>query len=59
MRLSSKTAIVTGSSRGLGKATAEALPGIIRGFKARGFRFVTIGEMLGIDGPVPFPAPQE
>ncbi|HET9852902.1 MAG TPA: polysaccharide deacetylase family protein [Candidatus Limnocylindrales bacterium] len=41
------------------EATAEALPGIIRGFKARGFRFVTIGEMLGIDGPVPFPAPQE
>lgn len=41
------------------EATAEALPGIIRGFRARGFRFVTIGEMLGIDGPVPFPAPQE
>jgi peptidoglycan/xylan/chitin deacetylase (PgdA/CDA1 family) len=41
------------------EATAEALPGIIRGFRARGFRFVTIGELLGIDGAVPFPAPQE
>jgi peptidoglycan/xylan/chitin deacetylase (PgdA/CDA1 family) len=40
------------------EATADALPGIIRGFKARGFEFVTIGEMLGIDGPVPFPAPK-
>jgi peptidoglycan-N-acetylglucosamine deacetylase len=41
------------------EATADALPGIIRGFKARGFTFVTIGEMLGIDGPVPFPAPND
>ena len=35
--------------------TADALPGIIRGFRARGFQFVTIGQMLGIEGPVPFP----
>jgi peptidoglycan/xylan/chitin deacetylase (PgdA/CDA1 family) len=37
------------------EATAAALPGIIKGFKARGFRFVTIGQVLGIDGPVPYP----
>ena len=37
------------------EATAAALPGIIKGFRARGFEFVTIGQMLGIDGPVPFP----
>lgn len=36
-------------------ATAKALPGIIRGYRERGFRFVTIGELLGIDGPVPYP----
>jgi peptidoglycan/xylan/chitin deacetylase (PgdA/CDA1 family) len=34
--------------------TALALPDIIRGFRARGFRFVTIGQVLGIDGPVPY-----
>jgi peptidoglycan/xylan/chitin deacetylase (PgdA/CDA1 family) len=39
------------------EATAAALPAIIKGFKARGFRFVTIGEILGIAGPVPFPEP--
>jgi peptidoglycan/xylan/chitin deacetylase (PgdA/CDA1 family) len=37
------------------EATAAALPGIIKGFKARGFEFVTIGQILGIDGPVPYP----
>jgi peptidoglycan/xylan/chitin deacetylase (PgdA/CDA1 family) len=37
------------------EATAAALPGIIRGFKARGFQFVTIGQILGVDGPVPYP----
>jgi peptidoglycan/xylan/chitin deacetylase (PgdA/CDA1 family) len=37
------------------EATAAALPGIIKGYKARGFRFVTIGQLLGMDGPVPFP----
>lgn len=34
--------------------TAIALPDIIRGYRARGFRFITIGQMLGIDGPVPY-----
>jgi peptidoglycan/xylan/chitin deacetylase (PgdA/CDA1 family) len=38
------------------EATAAALPGIIKGFRDRGFRFATIGEILGIDGPVPWPA---
>ncbi|HUQ44207.1 MAG TPA: polysaccharide deacetylase family protein [Candidatus Limnocylindria bacterium] len=38
------------------EATAAALPGIVRGYRARGFEFVTIGQMLQIDGPVPFPA---
>lgn len=37
------------------EATASALPGIIKGYKARGFRFVTIGQLLGMGGPVPFP----
>jgi peptidoglycan/xylan/chitin deacetylase (PgdA/CDA1 family) len=36
-------------------ATSKALPGIIKGYRDRGFRFVTIGELLGIDGPVPYP----
>ena len=36
-------------------ATAAALPGIIKGYKARGFEFVTIGQMLGIEGAIPFP----
>jgi peptidoglycan/xylan/chitin deacetylase (PgdA/CDA1 family) len=34
--------------------TAIALPDIIRGYRTRGFRFVTIGQMLGIEGPVPY-----
>ncbi|HYK94732.1 MAG TPA: polysaccharide deacetylase family protein [Candidatus Dormibacteraeota bacterium] len=34
--------------------TASALPSIIAHFKRRGFTFVTVGQMLGIDGPVPF-----
>jgi peptidoglycan/xylan/chitin deacetylase (PgdA/CDA1 family) len=34
--------------------TAAALPRIIAGYRARGFRFVTVGELLGIPGPVPF-----
>jgi peptidoglycan/xylan/chitin deacetylase (PgdA/CDA1 family) len=37
------------------EATAKALPGIIKGYRDRGFRFVTIGELLGIDGAVPYP----
>lgn len=37
-------------------ATAAALPAIIRGYRSRGFTFVTLGQLLGIPGPVPFPA---
>ena len=33
------------------KATPRILPRIIEGYRARGFRFVTIPELLGIDGP--------
>ena len=36
--------------------TAKALPQIIAGYRARGFRFVTIGQMIGMDGPVPYPS---
>jgi peptidoglycan/xylan/chitin deacetylase (PgdA/CDA1 family) len=35
-------------------ATANALPRIIAGYRSRGYRFVTIGQLLSIDGPVPF-----
>jgi len=35
--------------------TARALRTIISRYRARGFTFVTIGQMLGIPGPVPFP----
>jgi peptidoglycan/xylan/chitin deacetylase (PgdA/CDA1 family) len=35
--------------------TASALPAIIASYRARGFTFVTVGQLLGIDGPVPFP----
>jgi peptidoglycan-N-acetylglucosamine deacetylase len=34
--------------------TAAALPRIIAGYRARGFQFVTVGELLGVPGPVPF-----
>ena len=37
--------------------TARALPAIISRFRKRGFTFVTIGQMLGIGGPMPFPEP--
>ena len=37
-------------------STVRALPGIIRGYRKRGFEFVTIGQLLDIAGPVPFPA---
>ena len=37
------------------KASAFALPAIIAGYRARGFTFVTIGQMLGLGGPVPYP----
>ena len=36
-------------------ATVRSLPDIIAGFRKRGFTFVTIGQMLALDGPVPFP----
>lgn len=35
-------------------ATAWALPRIIASYRNRGFEFVTIGQLLGIPGPVPF-----
>ena len=35
--------------------TARALPTIIAQYRRRGFTFVTIGQMFGIDGSVPFP----
>ena len=34
--------------------TIAALPAIIASYRARGFTFVTVGQLLGIDGPVPF-----
>ncbi len=36
-------------------STVRALPGIIRGYRKRGFEFVTIGQLLGIAGAVPYP----
>lgn len=33
--------------------TPAALRAIIAGYRARGFRFVTVGQLLGIPGPVP------
>jgi peptidoglycan-N-acetylglucosamine deacetylase len=36
-------------------ASSTALYEIIKQFKKRGYRFVTVGQMLGIPGPVPFP----
>jgi peptidoglycan/xylan/chitin deacetylase (PgdA/CDA1 family) len=37
------------------KSTVRALPAIIRGYRKRGFELVTVGQMLGIEGPVPYP----
>jgi peptidoglycan/xylan/chitin deacetylase (PgdA/CDA1 family) len=36
-------------------STVRALPGIIRGYRERGFEFVTIGQLLGLGGPIPYP----
>jgi peptidoglycan/xylan/chitin deacetylase (PgdA/CDA1 family) len=36
-------------------STAAALRRIVRGYRHRGFEFVTVGTLLGIPGPVPFP----
>jgi peptidoglycan/xylan/chitin deacetylase (PgdA/CDA1 family) len=33
--------------------TPAALPGIIAGYRKRGFTFVTLGQMFGLPGPVP------
>ena len=35
--------------------SAEALPLVIASYRARGFSFVTLGELLGVPGPVPYP----
>jgi len=35
--------------------TQQALPRIIASYRERGFEFVTLGQMFGVDGPVPFP----
>ena len=35
--------------------TQQALPLIIAYYRARGFTFVTLGQMFGVPGPVPFP----
>ena len=35
--------------------TQQALPQIIAYYRARGFEFVTLGQMFGVPGPVPFP----
>jgi peptidoglycan/xylan/chitin deacetylase (PgdA/CDA1 family) len=35
-------------------ATAAALIHIIYGYRQRGYRFVTIGQLLGLGGPVPY-----
>jgi peptidoglycan/xylan/chitin deacetylase (PgdA/CDA1 family) len=40
-------------------ATAHALPRIIHDYRKRGFEFVTIGQMLGIPGAVPYPPGDE
>lgn len=37
------------------RATAAALPHIIWTYRKRGFTFVTIGQLLGLGGPVPYP----
>ena len=36
-------------------ATKSALYQIVDKFRKRGFRFVTVGQLLGVPGPVPFP----
>jgi peptidoglycan/xylan/chitin deacetylase (PgdA/CDA1 family) len=37
-----------------GEYTTAALPAIIAYYRARGFSFVTLGQLLGVPGPVPF-----
>lgn len=38
-----------------GPLTQQALPILIAHYRALGYRFVTVGQLLGIDGRVPFP----
>ena len=38
-----------------GPYTQQALPLIIASYRERGFEFVTLGQMFGVDGAVPFP----
>jgi peptidoglycan/xylan/chitin deacetylase (PgdA/CDA1 family) len=38
-------------------ATADALLQIVDKYRSRGYGFVTVGQMLGVPGPAPFPAP--
>ena len=40
-------------------STAHALPRIIHDYRKRGFEFVTIGQLLGIAGEVPYPPDDE
>ena len=35
----------------------QALPSIIAWYRARGYTFVTLGQLFGVPGPVPFPGP--
>ena len=35
--------------------TQLALPRIIAYYRARGYAFVTLGQMFGVPGPVPYP----
>ncbi|HEY8869295.1 MAG TPA: hypothetical protein VIM30_07875 [Candidatus Limnocylindrales bacterium] len=35
-------------------ANSRSLPTIIAGYRGRGFGFVTIGQLLGISGAVPY-----
>jgi peptidoglycan/xylan/chitin deacetylase (PgdA/CDA1 family) len=40
--------------------TTAALPAIIEYYRARGFQFVTLGQLLGVPGPVPYgPEPSD
>ena len=38
-----------------GPYAQQALPRIIASYRERGFEFVTLGQMFGVDGAVPFP----
>jgi peptidoglycan/xylan/chitin deacetylase (PgdA/CDA1 family) len=38
-----------------GPLSQQALPAVIDHYRAAGYEFVTLGQLLGLDGPVPFP----